>query len=157
MPTHQGVDLIEGKRFLLLCLVEGIAKSLQCLSPFRQPDTVFLFEANDRPILEIDFPFHPRSGLHRQRDGQEEYQPKNAFHRFSPFFTLPEMEVVCFLTDHRSTFSVDRPIRKQMYILFPSFFTTGRNIYVSDYKHLAAEKISCRFACLVKEKMYNFS
>ena len=39
----------------------------------------------------------------------------------------------------------------------PQFFTTGRNIYVSDYKHLAAEKISCRFACLVKEKMYNFS
>lgn len=45
-------------------------------------------------------------------------------------------------------------IHEKLYIFFPSFFTTGRNIYVSDYKHLAAEKISCRFACLVKEKMY---
>ena len=39
----------------------------------------------------------------------------------------------------------------------PQLFYNGKEIYVSDYKHLAAEKISCRFACLVKEKMYNFS
>ena len=66
------------------------------------------------------------------------------------------MEVVCFLTDHRSTFPVDRPIRKQMYIFFPSFFTKERTIYVPVYKHLAAEKISCRLVCFMKEKMYNF-
>ncbi len=67
------------------------------------------------------------------------------------------MEVVCFLTDHRSTFSVDRPILEQMYIFCLVFFAIERTIYVPVYKHLAAEKISCRFACLVKEKMYNFS
>lgn len=45
-------------------------------------------------------------------------------------------------------------IHEKLYIFCLVFFAIERTIYVPVYKHLAAEKISCRFACLVKEKMY---